>query len=134
MFEEIWNRGDDAAIDQLIADDFSNFGRTSDDPRGLVRTILGAWKDAFPDLHYDIEDELVDGDRVAHLVRLSGTFTGTLRHPLLGVIEPTNKHFSAAQIHIQRVRNGQIVEHSAVRDDFGMLVQLGVIDAEVRPA
>ena len=46
----------------------------------------------------------------------TGTFTG---------IEPTGKRISHKQVHIFTVAGGRITQHRAVRDDLGLLLQLG---------
>ncbi|HNA99525.1 MAG TPA: ester cyclase [Marmoricola sp.] len=40
---------------------------------------------------------------------------------------PTGRRFEAKQMHIIRVANGQIAEHWGVRDDAGMMRQLGLV-------
>ena len=42
-------------------------------------------------------------------------------------VKPTGKRVEVLHFHSFRVRGGQITEHAAVRDDLGMLIQLGVI-------
>jgi predicted ester cyclase len=40
-------------------------------------------------------------------------------------IEPTGKRISHKQVHIFRVSDARITHHRAVRDDLGLLLQLG---------
>jgi predicted ester cyclase len=47
-------------------------------------------------------------------------------------IPPTGKHFAMEQINITQVVNGKAVEHWGVRDDLGMMQQLGVIPQPAR--
>lgn len=42
---------------------------------------------------------------------------------------PTDRRFEQQQIHILRVYNNQLTEHFVVRDDMGMMLQLGMISA-----
>jgi predicted ester cyclase len=46
---------------------------------------------------------------------------------LLKDVPPTGKSFSVQHIHWYRLRNGKVAEHTANRDDVGMMVQLGLI-------
>ena len=46
---------------------------------------------------------------------------------LLKGVPPTGKSFSVQHIHWYRLRNGKVAEHTANRDDVGMMVQLGLI-------
>ena len=86
--------------------------------KGVVRWLRGA----FPDLAYEIEDVLGDGDRVAIRCTARGTHQGEfLGRP------PTGRSFAVQQIHMFRVSDGRIAEHWAARDDVGMMRQLGLV-------
>jgi predicted ester cyclase len=82
---------------------------------------------AFPDHRIDIVDMVAEGDKVVMRITFSGTHQGSY----MG-IAPTGKHFTMELINITRVVNGKAVEHWGVRDDLGMLQQLGVIPTQVR--
>jgi predicted ester cyclase len=43
-----------------------------------------------------------------------------------GMATPRGKPIAVELVHVFRVRDGKIVEHWAVRDDLGMMKQLGV--------
>lgn len=46
-----------------------------------------------------------------------------------GVATPKGKRIAVELVHIFRIRDGEIIEHWAVRDDLGLMKQLGVIGA-----
>ncbi len=124
-FEEVFNQGNLALVDELVAPDFLDHevppgmnNRGPDSTRQIV-TIL---RTAFPDLHFTIEELVAEGDTVAGRVTMSGTHLG----PFQG-IPPTGRSFQQAQMHFVRFRDGKAIEHRAVRDDLGMMRQLGVI-------
>ena len=95
--------------------------RTPPGPEGLKMTVR--WlRDAFSDLHYDIQDEIVAGDKVVVRVISSGRHTGEF----IG-FKPTGKTFEAQQIHIYRIADGKIIEHWSSRDDLSQGIQLGLI-------
>jgi predicted ester cyclase len=79
-FDQVRNRGDLAAVDDFFGDEFENFGRRGAEARGLVRAIAAAWRRAFPDLRFEVEDEVVSVDPVVHRVTCSGTHTGAFEH------------------------------------------------------
>ncbi|OGA56412.1 MAG: hypothetical protein A3F74_26320 [Betaproteobacteria bacterium RIFCSPLOWO2_12_FULL_62_58] len=63
---------------------------------------------------------------------MSGTHLGqpTLAqafNSMLNGVAPTGKPVRVLQFHSFRVSGGQILEHAAVRDDIGMLLQLGIV-------
>jgi predicted ester cyclase len=122
-FEEIWNEGALDALGNYYAADFSNFGMLMDVDR--VRQIVQGWRTAFPDLHYTVEALLAEDDQVVGHCSLSGTQRGPLPLRAWAMLPVTGKQFTVKQMHLFRLRDGKFVEHSAVRDDLGMLEQLG---------
>jgi predicted ester cyclase len=121
---EVFNQGKYELIDQLVASDFvehfvqPGFAPTRD---GFKKGAI-ALKTAFPDLHYVIEDSIEDGDRIVQRATGSGTMTGDF----MGM-SATGKRAYWTEIHIARVANDRIVEHWALADHLGMLVQLGLV-------
>jgi steroid delta-isomerase-like uncharacterized protein len=123
-FARLFNEGQLALADELVSEDFLNHDAPPGAPVGPagLRQIVTMLRTAFPDLHYDTEEAIAEGDRVAVRTTMRGTHTG----PFLG-IPPTGRSFVQDQIHILRFADGKAVEHWAVRDDLGMMRQLGVI-------
>lgn len=123
--EEVFNQGNFAHLDELVTPDFLNLALPPDMPnRGpdSMRQLVMLLRTAFPDLHYTIEALVAEGDTVASRVTMSGTHLG----PFLG-IPPTGRSFQQAQMHFVHYRDGKASEHRAVRDDLGLMQQLGVI-------
>jgi steroid delta-isomerase-like uncharacterized protein len=124
-FEEVFNQGNLALVDELVAPDFLNHevppGMNNRGPDS-TRQVVTMLRTAFPDLHFTIEDLVAEGDTVAGRVTMSGTHLG----PFQG-IPPTGRSFQQAHMHFVRFREGLAIEHRAVRDDLGMMRQLGVI-------
>jgi predicted ester cyclase len=79
-------------------------------------------RETFSDLRFDHHEVVADDERVVVMTTMTGTHTG----PVHG-IPPTRKPFEQRQFHLFRMRAGQIVEHLALRDDLGLLRQLGVL-------
>ena len=129
-FEEVFNQGNLTIVDDLVAPDFLNHevppGMNNRGPDS-TRQIVMMLRTAFPDLHFTIEEVVAEGDTVAGRVSMSGTHLG----PFQG-IPPTGRSFQQAHMHFVRFRDGKAVEHRAVRDDLGMMRQLGVIPAPAR--
>lgn len=125
-FEEMFNQDNLAVADELIAPDFVNHEAPPGKNRGpeSMRGLITWLRSAFPDLHYTIEELVAEGDTVVGRVTMSGTHLG----PFQG-IPPTSRSFQQAQVHFVRFRDGKGIEHRAVRDDLGLMQQLGVIPA-----
>jgi predicted ester cyclase len=81
-------------------------------------------RSSFGDLRFEVEDEIAEGDRVVQRVVMSGRHTG----PLMGA-EPTGREFAVRHVYIWRIADDRIVEHWGIRDDLGLLGQLGLLPA-----
>ena len=87
---------------------------------------------AFSDLTWTTEQHVVEDDIVVTFGHMSGRHTGdfvawTEDLGIERVFVPTGKPFTVRHAHFQRMLDGQVVEHWAVRDDQGMAMQVGWI-------
>ena len=126
IYEELFNKGNLAIADELIAPDFLNHEAPPGSNRGpeSMRRLITMLHTAFPDVHYTIEEMLAEGDMVSCRMIMNGTHQGSF----MG-IAPTGRSVRQAQMHFVRFRNGKVIEHWAVRDDLGLMRQLDVIPA-----
>ena len=127
-----WNGGELSAIEELVDDDFTNFGIRRPGGHAAVRHIVTAWRTAFPDLQMEVEEEIACGDTVVHRVTARGTHLGEFPPGIgpgrvLDAMAPTGRSFEADQMHIHRVRGGKITEHAGTRNDLLMPSQLGLL-------
>ncbi len=125
FFEEVWNRGNLAVIEELLSSNHLFHEPNSLEPirgREGFRQYVMMNRNAFPDVHITIEDLIAEGDKVVNRF----TFTGTQTGDLLG-IPPTGKRVTVTAIVISHFVAGKIVESCINSDRLGMLQQLGVI-------
>ena len=124
LYEQLFNQGNLSVADEVIAPDFINHAAPPGSNRGpeSMRQLITMLSTAFPDMHYAVEELVAEGDTVVARVTVSGTHRG----PFQG-IPPTGRSIRQAQMHFIRLRDGKAVEHRAVRDDLGVMRQLGVI-------
>jgi steroid delta-isomerase-like uncharacterized protein len=123
IFDEIVNKGNMDAIDELIAEDFVDHGPMGDvQGREAFKGLVSQFRAAVPDMHCEVENLIQEGDIAGWVVRTTGTHTGDeLGFPA------TNKSFETLSANIGRMRDGQAVEHWAEQGMFPMLMQLGVL-------
>jgi steroid delta-isomerase-like uncharacterized protein len=78
FYAELWNRWDDAAVDELLDEAFVFRGSLGDQVRGRdgFRSYRDKIRSAFPDFHNQIVDLVTDGDRAAARLRYSGHHQG----------------------------------------------------------
>jgi steroid delta-isomerase-like uncharacterized protein len=125
--EQIWNQGNYAILDEFVTGDFVVRGSApAEDIHGPdgVTQFYSALRAAFPDLHFTIEDQVAEGDRVVTRWTASATHTGVFQG-----IPPTGKQVSLTGIDIDRIVNGKVVECWPKVDELGLLRQLGVFSA-----
>jgi predicted ester cyclase len=131
LYAEGINRRDAAASAAFYALDAKNHGRTVG--RAGMQKVFEALFSTFPDFHYRIDQSIGEDDRVVCKVTMTGTHLGQpLALPeafgaMLTGISPTRRKVEVLQFHSFRIRDNEITEHAAVRDDLGMCKQLGLV-------
>jgi steroid delta-isomerase-like uncharacterized protein len=119
--DEVFERLQVGAVDELVADDFVS--HTWPSPTGDGKTDLKQATErmgsALSDIDFEIEDMIAEGDRVAVRLTASATQTGEFMK-----MPPSGKRYSIGEIHIFRVSNGQIAVHWHQLDAMGMMSQL----------
>ena len=120
--EEVWNRHNIDAVDELVSTDYLNHAASAEYQRGFAgaQHVLNWLFAVFPDHRFGIEEAVADGETVA----VRGTCSGELWG-----IPPTGERFAAQQSHWFRVDDDKVAEHRAVTDDLGMMRQLGITPA-----
>ncbi|OFX16893.1 hypothetical protein A3K71_01720 [archaeon RBG_16_50_20] len=124
--EEVLNKGNMQAVDELIAPNFvehNPFPGQAPGVEGLKQAMV-ALRQAFPDLHVTVDEMLSDGDKVVIRSTMKGTHKGNFMN-----IPATGKQMSVEGIDILRISNGRAVEHWGVTDNLTMMQQLGLVPA-----
>ncbi len=122
FFEEVWNRGDEAAIARFIAE---NAGGNDPDfgmgREGFTRQWR-TWQEGFSDLHFEIEEIIAEGDTVVARWTLTGKHTG----PFLGS-PPTGRAIRVGGMSMDHLRDGVLVSGFDGWDNLGLRQQLGLL-------
>jgi len=121
--EELWGRGDLAVADEIIAPDYVRHDPGDPFPAHGpedVKRIVTMLRTMLPDLSIEIEAMVAEGEMVVS--RYTSTATDSVGY--MGM-PPTGKKIRATAMQFFRFDNGKIAESWAVRDDLGMLRQLG---------
>jgi predicted ester cyclase len=124
VLEEGFNNGNVDVIDKVCAENFVGHDpMTGDQDREGAKRSMAGYREAFPDLHFTIEDIFAAGDKVA--MRWSGT--GTFEKELMG-IQPTGESGEPVEgINIDRFENGKIVESWGQWDTLRFLRNIGAL-------
>jgi len=93
--------------------------------RQAIGDIYRAWLTAFPDVQIKNDELMVDGNRAAQVVIVSGTDQGGL----MG-LPASHKPFRVPIVHIYTFGDGLITHERRIYDFTGLLVQIGVLKAK----
>ena len=123
LFDE-YNKGKAAAwavADEVCTTDFVL--HSTEDVRGLTnfKQHDSQLFTAFPDIHFTVEDIIVEGDKVAMRYTMTGTHKGEFKG-----IPPTNKKITALAIEIDHIVDGKFAEAWVQFDTLALLQQLGL--------
>jgi predicted ester cyclase len=123
-FEEVWNQGNEAAIDQLLAADATMWGVTRPDisskGSGEFKKFYHAMRTEFPDLKITLDQVVQEGDTA--FARWTVAATQAAEGP------STNGQLKIVGMSACRVHNGILVEGWNVWDQIGLARQLGALN------
>jgi steroid delta-isomerase-like uncharacterized protein len=124
LFEEVWNQGNLAAIDELFAPSYVRYDPAAPEAKGLggFKQLVIRLRAAFPDLHFTLEEVIAEDDKVMTRALLRGTHRGEY----LG-IAPTGKPVAVMGMVVLRIAQGKFQEGWLMIDNLGLLQQLGVV-------
>ena len=125
LIKEVWSKGNFAVADQIVAPNYANHDTANPMPEpgreGLKKRVT-AYRTAFPDVTFTIDDILAEGNKVT----VRSTVRGTHKGVLMG-FAPTGKQVTVAVITVVRIAGGKVAESWVSFDTLGMLQQLGAI-------
>ncbi|BCX03464.1 MAG: hypothetical protein KatS3mg053_1402 [Candidatus Roseilinea sp.] len=124
LMEEVFNGGNFKVADEIVAVDYHSHDPLPGEGPGRagMAANIQAIRTAFPDVRFEAEQILAEGDRV--VVRWRAT--GTHRSEFIG-IPATGQTSVTTGMTMYRIANGQIVESWNNWDALGMMQQLGVL-------
>lgn len=122
---EVWDRGRSDAAGNYVAPSYEvpGVGRGP----AAVATNARTFRDAFPDLRLAVDDVVVEDERVAVWMLLSGTHLGPFRGH-----EATGRHAVWNEVGFFEVQDGVVVRGRFLADMFALRKALGIIPDDVR--
>jgi predicted ester cyclase len=120
---EVWNAGDLGVADEVIHPEYvvPGIGNGAE----AVKQNVIAFREAFPDLVWTIDDIVGEADRVALRLTLRGTHLGTFRD-----IEPTGRTVTMQEMVFWQLVDGRLQMGWFQADMMGLRRQLGVLPQE----
>jgi steroid delta-isomerase-like uncharacterized protein len=124
FIEKVLNHGDIEASGEFFWEDMVEQVPLPGQGPGLagLKDVLRGLRAAFPDMHWKIEEQICEGEKV--LTRFE--WTGTHRGTFLGV-PATGKPVKVWGMVIDRLERGKIKDTRIIMDTLGLMMQLGVV-------
>ncbi len=121
LFSEILNRQDPSAINEIIAEDYSEQDPVKGQTQGRagVEERLEIIFKAFPDAVYELIEMIAEGNKVAARWEMKGTQKATFMN-----IKPTGKSIVMKGIDFYYLDNDMIISHCNEVDMLEVLHQL----------
>lgn len=122
--ERIENTGDVSEIGEFISEEYTEIYESERYPigiQGAIDHVLGVRR-VFPDLKITIENQISEGEWVATIYSVVGTFKDEWFN-----MKPTGKSITFTGVNVDRIRNGKIIEHGGAVNLFDPLLKAGVI-------
>ena len=132
LFDEVWNARRLDVIDELYAPsfvaDYRPYAPLREGPEAVREMVERAWE-TFPDYHEDLLSLVVEGDRAAVHLRITGT-----QHGAWGVVPPTGRHVEFEEMILLTFGpDGRVVHQRGIADNLAALRQLGLASQLGRP-
>ncbi|QGZ65747.1 ester cyclase [Paraburkholderia acidisoli] len=124
LYDTFWSTGDEAQAREALAANFTDRTLPAGRPQGVAGPLAASkgFHGAVPDVHAEVEQMIVAGDRVVTHLHFTGHFTGTF-NGVQGKGQPVD--FIATDIY--RIRDGKITDNWHLEDNLTFLQQLGVV-------
>src|SRR6478752_6901875 len=122
--EEVINQGRFERVNDLVALDFVELDPLPGQQQGRegLKQVISAFRTAFPDIHWVIEEMVGEGDKVFSRFTWHGTHRGEFF-----AVPATDKQISVKGMVVDRVVAGKMAESRILMDGLSMMRQLGVI-------
>ena len=121
-FYQTFENNDLDALKDVLAPDLVAYNLNPQNREEHLQGIR-TWNATFSKNHFEIVDQIAEGDMVAsHVILRSihseASFQG---------VPPSGKQIETPAVSIERIKNGKIVERRVYSDRLGMLRQLGLL-------
>ena len=122
--EDVINQGRLDRADDLVALDFVELDPLPGQQQGRegLKGVIRMLRNAFPDIHWVVEETIAAGDKVVSRFK----WTGTHGEDFLG-IPATGRRVTVRGVVIDRLKDGKMADSRILMDTMAMMQQLGAI-------
>ena len=127
VYDEVWGQGNLDLIDEVCTEDYVGHDPIlGDTDREASKRAIEQYRNAFPDLKFEVDDVIADGDKV--VVRWHAT--GTFENELMGFSPNHEPGQPIEGIGIDRFEDGKIAEAWGQWDTLQFMRDIGAIPQE----
>jgi predicted ester cyclase len=119
MYDEVWNKGNLSIASELISPDYHHLDYKGPDGWKQIVTMQ---RNAFPDIHYTVDQVIGEGDWLAYKLTVQGTFNG--KGEIWGV-KPTGKIMKWQWWFFSQYKDGKLLSSTAAGDMLSFYQQVG---------
>jgi steroid delta-isomerase-like uncharacterized protein len=127
-FRRMFDEGDLEFVDRAVGDDGVDHQHPESeiglDFRAHLKDVIVRMRTAFPDLHFELEHVVAQGDVVATNSTMTGTHRAAFAIGPFAAIPPTGRQVAVRHMHFFRYRDGRCVDLWHVWDIPGLMQQL----------
>jgi predicted ester cyclase len=125
-FEEVWNKGREEAIDEMLAEDVVGHGLPTENGEPVrgpkeFKSYFRNFRAAFPNIKVSIIETVVEGEKIAAVCRVQGALEGET----LGV-SPASQPVDFTGIIVVKLKDDKIIE---AWNEFNFMTMYQQLDA-----
>ncbi|MEZ4664909.1 MAG: ester cyclase [Caldilineaceae bacterium] len=122
------NAHDLSQWEAMLAEDYTGSypGLRSGADRQIAKAYNAVFLPAFPDLHFEVERTIANGEVIVYQWMSTGTHSGPLQLPT-GTIPATGRQGAVPGVLITTVKHGKIVREETYWNQVELLAQLGIM-------
>ena len=123
-FYEFWNTNDAQTLKGVISSHFIDRDLPAGRPQGPAGPVFAntQFRKAVPDLHCEVTQQIIAGDRVVSHLRFTGHFTGTF-----GKLHGSGQRVDFVATDILRIEAGRITDNWHLEDNLTFQQQIGAV-------
>ncbi len=124
---DAWQRHDAAALAAGHSEDsvYTSSWVGTIEGKPAIESLYFSWFSAFPEAIFEVESQVIDGDRAAWSWKQSGRHMGEFCG-----LEPTGRVFQVRGAFFHVFKEGKITHTESIYDITGLMVQVGVLKAK----
>lgn len=130
FYDEVWNKGNLNAVDELFAPDYVVVNRPPwrKPGAGGLKEFIQDNHRMFPDVHHEVQSIIAEGNEVAVYFKATATHEGDLNGPV-GLVPATGKKVHWDGSAFFKIEGGKVVETQGVINNMSLMQQLGAVPA-----